>query len=365
MRTGAIVHVEMGETTRLAGRYRLLNPLGAGSVLLAFDEARHRDVAVRRLRVPTELRDAALHEARRATTLRHASIVRVLDVVIEDRAPWLVMEFVSGASLEQAVRARRPLPVPQAARVGVCVLSALATAHEAGIVHGRVDPGNVLLTTTGRAVLTGFGFPSLSMLPSADLWSLAATLHFAIEGRPPGQMPAEGADPLRSLVRAMLHPSGAPPLDVVGETLDRLAVDRPLDAVIAASGPLPPADAAAVGLALLDRLLAIGEFHGGVQPGNVMIDSSGRARLLPLLRAGTLPAYTAPEGAQTQEADLWSLGATLFTAVEGAPPAPGARLARAGALAPVLLRLLSGHPQDRPTPDELRAELLAIRSRRS
>ncbi|UBU14842.1 protein kinase domain-containing protein [Nonomuraea gerenzanensis] len=350
----------MGETRKLNDRYRLLNPLGAGAVRLAFDEARHRDVAVRELRVPPELREAALFEARRATGLRHPSVVRVLDVLIEDGVPWLVMEFVSGVSLEQAVRSRGPLPVQQAARAGVCVLAALTAAHGAGVVHGRVDPGNVLLTATGRAVLAGFGFPSLSMLPSADLWSLAATLHFAVEGRPPGQVPAAGADPLRSLIRAMLHPAGPPPVEVVRETLDRLAVDRPLDAVVGASGPLPPARVAAIGLAVLDRLVAGGAFHGGVQPGNVLIDGAGQARLMPLLRAGTLPAYTAPEGAATQAADLWSLGATLFTAVEGAPPAPGAPLTRAGALAPVLLRLLSGDPAHRPTMDELRGELLAV-----
>ncbi|MFB9622639.1 protein kinase domain-containing protein [Nonomuraea helvata] len=354
----------MGETRKLAGRYRLLNHLGTGSVRLAFDESEHRDVAVRELRVPTELRDVALQEARRASGLRHASIVRVLDVVIEDRTPWLVMEFVSGASLEHTVRSRRPLPVAQAARVGVCLLAALTVAHEAGIVHGRVEPGNVLLIPTGRAVLTGFGFPSLSMLPSADLWSLAATLHFAVEGRPPGQVPAEGADPLRSLVRAMLHPSGPPPLDVIRETLHLVAVDRPLDVMIATAGPLPVPEVAAIGLSLIDQLQAADTFHGGVQPGNVLIDAQGRARLIPLLRSGTLPAYTAPEAAPTMAADLWSLGATLFTAVEGVPPAPGAPLARAGALAPVLFRLLSGDPLERPTPDELRHDLESVRQPR-
>ncbi|MFC5826976.1 protein kinase domain-containing protein [Nonomuraea insulae] len=348
----------MAESRKLNGRYRLLNTLGTGSVRLAFDELEHRDVAVRRVRVPPELRDAALFEARRAAGLRHPFIVGVLDVLLEEGSPWLVMEFVSGVSLEQAVRSRRPLPVPQAARIGVCLLAALTVAHEAGIVHGRVDPGNVLLTATGRAVLTGFGYPSLSMLPSADLWSLAATLHFAVEGRPPGQVPAEGAGPFRSLVRAMLHPSGPPPMEAVRETLDRLAVDRPLDAVVEASGPLPPAQVAAIGLAVLDRLANV--FHGGVQPGNVLIDASGRARLTPLLRTGTLPAYTAPEGAPTQAADLWSLGATLYLAVEGVPPAPGAALTRAGALAPVLLRLLSGNPLERPTLDELRRDLMKV-----
>ncbi|MGP3955285.1 protein kinase domain-containing protein [Nonomuraea sp. 3N208] len=352
------MHLEMGETRKLAGRYRLLNPLGAGSVRLAFDEQGHRDVAVRQLRIPPELRDAALHRARRAMELRHGSIVRVLDVVVEDDAPWVVMEFVSGSSLEQTVRSRRPLPVMQAARVGAGVLSALTAAHAAAIVHGHVEPSNVLLTRTGRAVLTGFGLPSRSTWPSADLWSLGATLHFAVEGRPPGQAPAEGPDPLRSLVRATLHPTGPPPVEVIRDTLERLALDQPLDSLIESLGPLPPAEVAAIGLAALDRLQR--GIHGGVQPGNVLMDAHGRATLLPSLRSGTLPAYTPPEGVQSPAADLWSLGATLFAAVEGTPPAPGASLGRAGPLAPILVRLLSGNPADRPSLDELRRELETV-----
>ncbi|MBF8191863.1 protein kinase [Nonomuraea sp. K274] len=354
------MHLDMGETRKLAGRYRLLNPLGSGSVRLAFDEAEHRDVAVREVRVPAELGDSALHGARRVTGLRHPSIVRVLDVVAEGGRPWLVMEFVSGTSLEQTVRARRPLPVPQAARVGVCVLSALIAAHAEGIVHGRVDPGNVLLTPTGRALLTGFGVPSRSSWPSTDLWSLGATLHFAVEGRPPGQVPAAGPDPLRSLVRTMLHPSGPPPVEVIGEILDRLAVDRPLDRIVETSGPLPPARVAAIGLAVLDRLQSTGDPHGGVQPANILVAATGRATLLPPLRSGTLPAYTPPDDAPSRAADLWSLGATLFTAVEGTPPAPGAPLRRAGALAPTLFALLYGDPARRPSPDALRRELTLL-----
>ncbi|NRQ38030.1 protein kinase [Nonomuraea sp. NN258] len=350
----------MAETRKLAGRYRLLNPLGEGSVRLAFDESEHRDVAVRQLRVPAELRETALREAGRAAELRHASVARILDVVIDEGTPWLVMEFVSGSSLEQAVRSRRPLPVMQAARMGVCVLSAIVAAHAAGIVHGRIEPANVLLTSTGRAVLAGFGGPSLSMRPSADLWSLAATLHFAIEGRPPGQIPAEGADPLRSLIRAMLQPGGAPPVEVVRTTLARLALDRPLDQLVESAGPLPPATVAAIGLDLLDQLQARGAHHGAVQPGGVLVDADGYATLVAPLAAATLPAYAAPEGVPSQAGDLWSLGATLFMAVEGRPPAPGAPLTRAGALAPVLFQLLSGDPAARPAPDVLRHELQAV-----
>jgi serine/threonine protein kinase len=353
----------MGETGKLAGRYRLLNPLGGGELLLAFDEQEHRDVVVRRLRVPAESREPAVAEARRAVGLTHACVVPLLDVLVEGGEAWLVMEFVSGSSLEQSVRARRPLPVLQAARVGVHLLSALEATHAAGIVHGRVNPANVLLTSTGRALLTGFGLPALGMRPSADMWSLAATLHFAVEGRPPGQAPAEGTEPLRSLVRAMLRPSDTPPVRTIAETLRRLAMDRSLDQVVAAGGPLPPAEVAAIGLAVLEQLAephARGEHHGGVQPGSVLINEWGHATLVPRLAPAQLPAFTPPEGAGSPVADLWSLGATLFAAVQGRPPAPGAPLSRAGALAPVLFDLLSGDPGRRPAADVLRRRLVGV-----
>ncbi|MFG3436085.1 protein kinase [Nonomuraea sp. NPDC047897] len=370
----------MGDTTRLAGRYRLLNPLGGGSVRLAFDETAHRDVAVRELRLPPESRDAAVRDARLAAGLRHPCVVPVLDVVVEGGVPWLVMEFVSGAALERTVAARGPLPPLQAARVGVGVLAAVLTAHAAGLVHGRVNPGNVLLTTTGRALLTGFGLPQAGLRPSADLWSLAATLHFAVEGRPPGSVPAAGTDPLRALVRAMLDPLGPPPVETVAETLDRLAVERSLDEVLAVSGPLSPARAAAVGLAVLDQLAAAharGERHGAVHPSSVLVPdvlpageagprgaagpAGAAAWLVPARVAGpAAPAFRAPEGVPSPAADLWALGATLFAAVEGHPPAPGAPLTRAGALAPVLFRLLSGDPARRGDPAGLREDLRAV-----
>ena len=357
-----MVRGAMGEAGKLAGRYRLLNPLGGGELLLAFDEVEHRDVVVRRLRAPGGRLDEAVLEARRAAGFVHPAIVPVLDVPMADGEPWLVMAFAEGSSLEQAVRGRGPLPVRQAARVGVHLLSALTAAHAAGIVHGRVQPGNVLLSPAGRALLTGFGLPSLGMRPRADLWSLAATLHFAVEGRPPGHSPAEPVDPFRALIGAMLTPA-APPVETVEWTLRRLALDRSLERVVAVDGPLPPARAAAVGLAVLDRLAALharGEHHGGVQPGSVLIDGEGRASLIPPPVPVPPPGYAPPEGVPGPAGDLWALGATLFLAVEGRPPAPGASLLRAGPLGPYLVGLLSGVPAERPTPEALRRQLLGV-----
>ncbi|MFI6900473.1 hypothetical protein ACIBKY_04375 [Nonomuraea sp. NPDC050394] len=226
---------------KLGGRYRLLNPLGEGTVRLAFDEVAHRDVAVR------DMRAQPAEEARRALGLRHPSIVPLLDLVEEEGGPWLVTEFVSGASLARTVDAKRPLPELQAARAGLCLLEALTTAHGAGIVHGNLNPGKVMLTATGRAVLTGFGLPHPGLRPPADLWSLAATLHFAVEGRPPGTAPATDPEPLRALIRAMLDPAGPPSLDDITSTLTRLALNHPITTThplsVPTTGSFPPTPA--------------------------------------------------------------------------------------------------------------------------
>jgi len=213
---------------RLVGRrYRLLSPVGRGGMGMvwhAHDVLLDRDVAVKELILPYGLDQSAtqvanrrvLREARSAARLSHPGIVTVHDVVEEDGRPWIVMELVRAWSLEQAVRQSGPLPVVQAAEIGIRVLDAIRHAHAAGILHRDVKPGNVLLTAD-RVVLTDFGIAAIegdvtitqtgllmgspAYIPperlqgrpithAADLWSFGATLYAAVEGRPP----YEGAD---------------------------------------------------------------------------------------------------------------------------------------------------------------------------
>ncbi|GAA4240663.1 hypothetical protein GCM10022254_66250 [Actinomadura meridiana] len=160
-----------------------------------------------------------------------------------------------------------------------------------------------------------------------------------------------------------------------------------LDKLIAREGPLPPARVAAIGADLLDALRAAhaaGVVHRDVKPGNVLLPP-GRAVLTDfgiatvagdetLTQAGAIvgsPAYLAPEQARHQKAtpasDLWSLGATLYAAVEGRPPyrRPDVwgvmaavlsddpdPLRLAGPLTPVLHGLLHKDPERRMSPDD-------------
>ncbi|RKS71771.1 serine/threonine protein kinase [Actinomadura pelletieri DSM 43383] len=188
------------------------------------------------------------------------------------------------------------------------------------------------------------------------------------------------------------HPGIVTVHDVVEEDgrpwiVMRLVRAESLDKLIACEGPLPPQRVAAIGADLLDALRAAhtaGVVHRDVKPGNVLLPPD-RAVLTDfgiatvagdetLTQAGAIvgsPAYLAPEQARYQKAtpasDLWSLGATLYAAVEGRPPYKRPDvwgvmaavlsddpdpLQLAGPLAPVLYGLLHKDPDRRMSPDE-------------
>jgi tRNA A-37 threonylcarbamoyl transferase component Bud32 len=214
----------------IAGRYNLQHPIGRGAmgvVWRARDQILDRDVAVKEVVISSllgeeERRNAyqrTLREARTAARLSHRGLVAVYDVAEEDGRPWIVMELVPSRSLDQVLTVERRLPSLRVARIGQQLLSALAAAHIAGVLHRDVKPSNVLIATdrtgTGwdeRAVLTDFGIaqfegdPRLTQTgmvmgspgftaperirgsdatPASDLWSLGATLFAAVEGRGP------------------------------------------------------------------------------------------------------------------------------------------------------------------------------------
>ena len=207
----------------LAGRYRLeavIGRGGMGAVWRARDELLNRDVAVKEIIWPPYLDQAeqetarrrALREAQMAARLNHPNVVGIYDIVEEDGRPWIVMELIPYRSLRDIVREDGPLSPGQAAQVGLGILAALRAAHDAGVLHRDVKPGNVLLGPGGRVVLTDFGIARADGSPAlttsgvlvgspsyisperargglagtaGDLWALGASLYAAVEGRPP------------------------------------------------------------------------------------------------------------------------------------------------------------------------------------
>ncbi|MEO3805928.1 serine/threonine-protein kinase [Nonomuraea sp. B1E8] len=252
----------------IAGRYQLLAPLGAGgagTVWRARDTVLGREVAVKEVRLPADpaRRDRALtdtlREARAAASLNHPAIITVHDVLAEQGQPWIVMDLLPGRSLADLLRESGTLPPGQVASIGLRVLDALEAAHQRGILHRDVKPGNVMLTDSGEAVLTDFGIaahiddtPSATAAaerpgaagspgyvaperlrgepagPASDLWSLAATLYTAVEGRSPFHR-----DSPMAIVAAVLTQPPPPPVNagpfggLLAAMLDKNPAARP------------------------------------------------------------------------------------------------------------------------------------------
>ncbi|MGW6904646.1 serine/threonine-protein kinase [Streptomyces sp. NPDC054940] len=245
----------------IAGRYRLEARLGRGGmgvVWRATDQLLGRRVAVKELPLDETLsaaearrqRERTFREAQAVAQLSHPHVIVVHDVVEDDERPYIVMELIDGVSLADRIAARGPVDAPEAARIGVDLLSALRTAHEAGVLHRDIKPDNVLIEHgTDRVVLTDFGIaqvPGASTLtesgsfvgspeytapermsgsgtgPASDLWSLGALLCAALSGESPFRR-----DSLSGVVHAVvsdeIRPPGqaAPILPVVQGLLER------------------------------------------------------------------------------------------------------------------------------------------------
>ncbi|GGS38873.1 serine/threonine-protein kinase [Actinokineospora fastidiosa] len=215
--------VAPGSQRVIAGRYRVLNELGRGGmgvVWLAEDTTIGRHVAIKELHLPDGVpaaerlvfEERVLREARTAGRLNDPAVVTVYDVVQESGATYIVMELIQAPTLADVVRERGPLKSDAVARLAEQLLSALESAHQAGIVHRDVKPSNIMLAANGRAKLTDFGIaqsvddPRLttsglligspaylapeqlrgeSASAASDLWALGAVLFFAIEGYSP------------------------------------------------------------------------------------------------------------------------------------------------------------------------------------
>ncbi|MCW2883249.1 MAG: eukaryotic-like serine/threonine-protein kinase [Streptosporangiaceae bacterium] len=210
-----------------------------GTVWRAHDEVLDRDVAVKEVSLPGQLRvgervllyHRVLSEARATAMLDHPGVITVHDIVEQDGRPWIVMELVHGSSLQRLIDQGGRLPPQRAAAIGRQVLSVLVAAHAVGLLHRDVKPSNVLLAVDGRVVLTDFGLAvhrndvgsraplegspayvspeqasSKPITEASDLWSLGAMLYAAVEGRPPY---ARG-DALASLMAVLLDPYEPP-----------------------------------------------------------------------------------------------------------------------------------------------------------
>src|SRR5215210_4797967 len=156
----------MNNLAVLAERYELADVLGRGGmadVYRARDRVLAREVAVKLLRDTTRNETDRLRftaEARTLAGLNHPGVVIILDAGISTEQPFLVMELVEGPTLGQ-VCAEGTLSSDRSASIGAQLAEALAYAHDQGVIHRDVKPGNVLLGADDRVKLADFGIARL------------------------------------------------------------------------------------------------------------------------------------------------------------------------------------------------------------
>ena len=256
----------------IAGRYRLVEPLGRGSmsaVWRAEDEELGRDVAVKTL-APSADRARFEREARAAAALSHPNIVSLYDYGEADGRPFMVLECLPNGSLEERLRDGRPLPDDEARRIALDIAAGLAHAHERHLVHRDLKPANILFDSEGRAKIADFGIARMrgtgtlteagtvlgtasyispeqasgqTAGPASDVYSFGVILFRMLTGR----LPFVSSNAM-DLVR--MHRDDPPP------SVASLRPDAPavLEAVATASLAKDPADRPADGGALLAEL---------------------------------------------------------------------------------------------------------------
>ena len=131
-----------------------------GVVYLATDPDLHRKVAIKAVHLNTDLQhqetlEQLLSEARIVSRLQHANIVTVYDMGIADFRPFLVLEYVDGASLKHKIRSG--LKIDEALSMMRDILAGVAAAHTQNIAHGDIKPANILITEAGQAKVADFG----------------------------------------------------------------------------------------------------------------------------------------------------------------------------------------------------------------
>ncbi|WP_343063747.1 serine/threonine-protein kinase [Haloechinothrix aidingensis] len=339
----------------VADRYRITRRIGTGAMGAVWqgrDELLGRVVAIKQLLLQPGLEAAEAEEARQRTMregriaarLHHPNAITVFDAVTDEHGqPCLIMEYLESTSLATVIQDRGSVPPLEVARIGEQVASALKSAHQVGIVHRDIKPGNVLLTDDGIVKITDFGIskakddvsvtktgliagtpaylaPEVALGnepgPESDVFSLGSTLYAATEGQPPfglsentlsllhavaaGQInPPVQSGPLTSVLALLLHPEKEqrPDAERAEEVLAAVARgETPVGGPVTQEAGAAGAGAAGAGEDPADKL-----YDGDVEQAStsgtltgLATDGPDATRVAPIAAMGSEPG---PEGA--------------------------------------------------------------------
>jgi serine/threonine-protein kinase len=334
----------------LGGRYELgvaVGRGGMGEVWKSVDRELGRTVAVKVL--PAELtrqqefRDRFRREARTVAALSHHGVATLYDVG-EDTAgdeptPYLVMEFVDGRTLAEALR-EGPLPIARTVAIARDVADALVHSHGHSVVHRDLKPANIMLTSTGNVKVLDFGIAKVlaetttrltvtgmtvgtpaylspeqiegrAVDARTDLYSLGCLIYELLTGRPPFMADS----PFAVMHQHLARDAGAP-------SAMRPQIPEELDALVLRLLAKSPDDRFPTASRLRTALDDLQAHLAGTAPAAV---------------AGTLPN---PNAASRQPS--WDQAPTSVTAPEEHPPPPAPRTPPSVGRPPV--------PQPEPSP---------------
>jgi eukaryotic-like serine/threonine-protein kinase len=304
----------------LAERYELSEQVASGgmtSVWRGHDRVLGRDVVVKvlhpELAADPSFRARFHEEAVNAARLTHPNIVALYDTGEQGHVAYIVMELVNGPTLREALGRHGPLPPSRAARLSMEVAAALDYAHQAGVCHGSLKPGNILLADDGTVKVADFSIARAAteedpgrtgevlgadgyLAPEvvsgddadgrADVFGLGACLYEMLTGRPPGADPSTTIPP-----RAL-----------------RAGVSRDLDTIVSQAMAPDPADRFQTVQAMAAALSRSAAGADSVPPSEFR---------LPIPEAPTGPEVTPARGFLRHEGRLlgWVLALVAVAAV--------------------------------------------------
>jgi hypothetical protein len=237
--------VEMQVPARMGGFIleEFLGAGGMGSAYRARDESLNRDAAIKIMRKSfgddPKFVETFRREAQTAAKLNHPNVVQIYSFGEFKGQPFIVMELVTGGSLDRLIATGEPLDQTLVMRIGMEITSALQSGYQMQLVHGDIKPENILLDEKGAGKLVDFGIAQLAgvggdskevwgtpyyVAPEkvrrqrtdcrADIYSLGGTLFHALAGKPP----FDGPDATAVVKARFLYP--APPLRELRPDID-------------------------------------------------------------------------------------------------------------------------------------------------